>query len=638
MIHTDGTLRTEYWDNTAYWTKIRAGQTHAVQPNTTFNPQQGVGWYDLIGRQTVAKGIGPQALSPHFFHWQMSGMADAAKIVQNEGGIYETIYNFGVEAAAYTISLDPNAHMFDNAALNSYGYPVRGLATFCDGVLSGEAINPLDICQGGTAEWYTYARPAGGAPDMTNLAYTAQHLDVLLGTLSWQNLPVQFETNALNYYYAFQATTSKDADSYLDTANGGFKRQTIEKYFPSRLGSCNAAGFDFYTAPSGRIVNASGETAAELLSTLTPAFAYIIGRNDQSKAQELLLLTDQALNALISSPLTPQEGNCTPAVWGSQRSAYNRNAWQFVNLVTGYYLFKQTAVPAFPKACDLNAHMSITENDIKTELSSYISFGPTCDKKEKHTSLTLAKVVVEKSKPKPAPVALSLPVIPTAILPDGIRWGSWLQVNLLTAGFPPEALPLSTREVFKAPTGQWFDSISKGFKYWNKVSTDYNNLGPWQPTGGGDYTSAGYPAELLPFDERTIFQTFDGRFVETLSRGQFSSYRYIPTWFNPETWLPTFDLIAAGVPPTAVPIEARSVVRSDTNLLLDLIVKDDMLWYRSFNQNFRPSSWYPVKLNAYGFPTAASSDIDTLVTYKEPSGRWAQSITKGTEAWIRFSQ
>lgn len=636
MIHSDGTLRTEYWNNSGFWQAVKSGQPFLVAPNTTFNPGANIGWYDLAGRRSMGTNTNATSMSPHFFHWQMSGMADAAKIVLNEGGIYQTAYDFGLQVAAHTVSLDPNNTNGDNAALNYYGQPVRGLSNYCDVPANFTAENPLDVCQSGKHEWFEYGETgAGMVPNQTGLAYTAQHLDVLMETLNWGNLPSIYRENALYYYYAYKANFYKDADSYIDFTNGGYNQATINKYFPGLIGTCGQPNFRYYQEPSGRIVSNWGETAAELLATLAPSFVHIISQKDSARADELLQDTNNALTDLLINPLRPEGSACSGGNWIGFNT-YARSAWQYNNLLLSYFLFKKARVETIPQICDLDANFQINTQDLKESLLTYGNPTPECTEDGKNNSLDFIKIMIQIGQPTPSPLDLPLPSATPALLPDGIKWEPWTQINLASTGLPPEALPLESRVVFKTPNGQWFDSVTKDNLCWNRVTNDYNNWGSW--IGNCNLNTAGYPSESIPFGTRVVYQQPDSQMIEGLTKGSQAWMRYIPTWFNPQPWLPVIDLIPV-VPAEVLPAQAREVVILSNQLQEDLWIKGETLWFRTFYPaNWRTFVWTPVSLKAYGFPEAAQSGIDTLAIWKDPAGKWVQSISKGNDAWTRWSQ
>jgi len=636
MIHSDGTLRTEYWDNLNYWNAVKNGQSFMVAPNTNFNPENGIGWKDLEGRRSMGKNSNPTSLSPHFFHWQMSGMTDAAKVVLNEGGIYQTAYDFGLRASAYTFAFDHHNINGDNALVNYYGRQTRGLSNYCDGQINLTASNPLEICQGGKHEWFEYRHYSSSLPpDQTGLSYSAQHLAVLMESIDWDKdkLPPFFREFSPLFYYAYKATFYKDNDSYIDFTNGGFSSATINKYFPDSLGSCGKSGFTYFQGPSGRVVNKQGETAIELLTTLAPSFAFIIEQKNPAWAQEILGDVQRGLNSLLTQPLSPQDSICAGGGWISN-NLYARSAWQYNNLLLGYFLFKKPSLPTFVKKCDIDANGKINNRDIKENMLSYSLNQEACSEDNKNNSLDFAQIIVEKEKSPLPPSDVPFPQVNSDTLPDGIEWGNWSLSTLSETGLPPEAIPLDSRTVFKAPNGQWFDSVTKGNLCWNRVSYDYNNLGPW--INNCNLNQAGFPLDSIPFDSRTEYRQKDGKVIEGITKNSQGWVRVIPTWFNPQNWILIEDL-SFSIPKEALPVEARESIVLENGLVEDLWIKGGTLWYRTFYpESYSDFIWKEVKLKFYGFPFDAQSNLNTISIWKNPAGKWIQSITKGNNIWTRI--
>ncbi len=608
MIHADGSLRTEYWNNAEYWASESAGKPYILVQNTAYNPQNGIGWSDPLGRRTAAGVPLPQGWDPYAFTFVMSGLADAAKLALNEGQQYKFMYDFALKAAGYATAFDLNNSSTDFSILNEYGYPLRALAGWCDGKVSLESRDPLDACTGGTREFYQYSRGRNASADMVGLTYNlGQHYSLLASTRSWGAMPSPFKENATDLYTVFKSTTSKDGKSYVDTSNGGFNEAVLKMYQPKSIkSSCRTSPSEtylYYKNPvTGRVVSNTGETAGELFATLLPGLSFLINQRDQNKAYELLDQYSLLLNGLKTVPLNASDGTCGGGTtFGSSPLA--RSIGQYNNLLVGRFLFKRYALSEAPVA--------------STSTSQAIG----------------------------SSVTVPTPYNSVSTLPDKIVWNGWQKISLAGSPIiPSSALPYTTRVVFKTQTNQWYDSITKGTRGWNRITSNYKDFGttmPYSPAEGLNLTSAGYPGESMPFETRVMYQGFDGKIVEGVTKGSKGWTRTIPSWFKPDAWTPvSVDLTqgAYGIPSEVFPPDGRTAYKSDNNLLIDIWVKGDYLWYRSFTATGRISNWNKVSRNTLNLPKEATGKITSVSEWKDANGKWVQSIALGSDTWFRISK
>lgn len=185
MIHSDGTLRTEFWNNDEYW-RVSNSTPYMISPNNVYDPTHGIGWYDLLGRRTMSKNLQAMSMDPYFLTWTMAGMADVAKLASAEGGAFKFMYDFGIKSAGYGIDFDPNNINGDFATLNDYGQPLKGVSSYCDGITNLFSKDLLTICEGGTREVYQAGRGKNAPVDFLGLTYnTGQHLGTNMAELNW---------------------------------------------------------------------------------------------------------------------------------------------------------------------------------------------------------------------------------------------------------------------------------------------------------------------------------------------------------------------------------------------------------------------------------------------------------------------
>lgn len=364
----------------------------------------------------------------------------------------------------------------------------------------------------------------------------------------------------------------------------------MRQFIPNNIKtSCKVSAseaFNYYKNPAtGRVV-----TAAELFATLIPTVAHIVSQKDMTKAISILDEYKTLLGTLQNNPLNSTDSTCANGNWIGT-SSVARSLFQYNNLVFGEFQFRKTPIPALPAS--------------HTEPTAYVKI-------------------------------LQMNI---AVLPDQIKWGSFTKVDLSTNPLFSGLVPEDTRVVFQAPDGTWFDGITKGSRGWNRITKNYADYASpgltYSPAGGLDLTSA-FPAGSVPYDTRVLYKDFDGSMKEGITKGNQTWTRSIPTWFNPGPWTYTPD-ISVAVPSDVLPPDSRTTYVSDNNLLTDIWIKGETLMYRTFTSTGRRSNWIKLNVRSFGLPPELWNGIDTIATWKEPSGRWVQSITKGNFAWTRYS-
>jgi hypothetical protein len=617
MIRPDGSVRTEYWNHDAYEANLLQGAPYIVQNNTAYDPARGIGFPDLLGRRTSSRIAHSQGMDPYFFTWTMSGLTHTAKLASTGNDRYKDIYDFAINAAAYGYAIDPN-NPNGNTILNDYGYPVRGLYNNCIGGNTNlNARNSRDICTGSKNEFFSYRRGLNEPPCIICLGYNGQHLGILMAAANWNTYNNYTFNNALNFYEIYMSTTSVDGVSLINSSNGGFNQEFFTRNFPNLIkNSCRDLSrnetFEFYRDPAtNRVLQFTGELASELLITAIPAYASIIEQRDPAKALELWREMENYVQIIRNNPLRPSENQCGGGNWigGPNNTSL---LFHYNNLTFAYLQLLRL---------NLNAPSgTVTYADpLSRNVRSITSSNPT--------------LVSQSNLRKQFNVA---------VLPDNINWGNWSSVDLVQAGFNRNSLPLDTRVVFKAPDGNWFDSVTKGNLGWNRIDRNYSTLPtrPFNPNTGINMSNAGYPNRVERIDTRVIYRDFDGTFTESITVGNNGFFRRIPTWFNPGPWqsVPNLQTPQTGFPRELSNATARTTYIADNGVMVDIWVKDGFLWYRTYNRYYRDSAFVRLSLRSLGLPEEAVSGIDTITVFKEDSGRWVMSVTKGSKAWNRFSR